>query len=80
MQLALEGDIHVIVTRTFKAPPAHVYRTPPEPDLIRQWMLGMPRWSMPVSETDPNDGGTFRFEWDCGISGGFADQRASISS
>jgi uncharacterized protein YndB with AHSA1/START domain len=36
LQLALEGDNHVIVTRNFKAPPADVYRAHLEPDLIRQ--------------------------------------------
>lgn len=35
LQLALEGETHVIVTQTFKAPPAHRYRAHLEPDLIR---------------------------------------------
>ena len=72
LQLALEGDTHVIVTRTFKAPPSHVYRAHLEPDLIRQWMLGMPGWTMPVCETESRDGGKFNFEWDDGEGGGFA--------
>ncbi len=72
LQLALEGDTHVVVTRTFNAPPADVYRAHLEPDLIRQWMIGMPGWTMPVCDTDSRDGGKFRFEWDDGEGGGFA--------
>ncbi len=72
LQLALEGDTHVIVTRNFKAPPADVYRAHLEPDLLRQWMIAMPGWTMPVCETDSRDGGEFRFEWDDGEGGGFA--------
>ena len=36
LKLAVEGETHVIVTRTFKAPPSHVYRAHQEPDLIHQ--------------------------------------------
>ena len=72
LQLALEGDTHVIVTRNFAAPPEHVYRAHLEPELIRQWMLGMEGWSMPLCETESRVGGKFRFEFDDGEGGGFA--------
>ena len=67
-----KGDIHIIVTRTIKAPPSHVYRAHLEPDLIRQWMLGMPGWTMPVCGTESRDGRKFNFEWDDGEGDGFA--------
>lgn len=72
LKLETEGDTHVIVTRRFDAPPAQVYRAHVEPDLIRQWMLGPPGWTMPVCETDTRAGGAFRFEYADGAGGGFA--------
>src|SRR5690606_7921372 len=48
LQLRLEGDTHVIVTRKFAAPPDLVYRAHIEPELMQRWMLGPPGWTMPV--------------------------------
>ncbi len=72
LQLALDGDTKMVVTRNFKAPPAHVYRAHLEPDLLRQWMLSMEGWTMPVCETDSREGGKFRFEFNGGDEGAFA--------
>lgn len=72
LQLTLDGDTKMVVTRNFKAPPEHVYRAHLEPDLIRQWMLAMEGWTMPLCETDSREGGAFRFEFDGGEEGAFA--------
>ena len=71
MTLKTEGDLYVVVTRRFAAPPEAVYRAHTEPELIRKWMLGPPGWTMPVCITDPRPGGKIRFEWTNGNGGGF---------
>jgi uncharacterized protein YndB with AHSA1/START domain len=59
----LPGDCEVKVTRSFKAPRTLVYRAYTEPDLVRQWLLGPPGWSMPVCEMDVRVGGRYRWRW-----------------
>jgi uncharacterized protein YndB with AHSA1/START domain len=62
-QVTLPSDREVRVERSFKAPRALVYRAYTEPELVRQWLLGPPGWSMPVCEMDVRVGGTFRWRW-----------------
>jgi len=63
LTLAVEGDLHVVITRRFAAPPEVVFRAHTEPDLIQQWLLGPDGWSMPICIIDPRPGGQFRYEW-----------------
>lgn len=63
LTMELDGDTDVIIRRRFAAPPAHVYRAHLEPDLIRQWMLGLEGWRMTHCESDSRPGGAFHFEW-----------------
>lgn len=72
LTLELEGDVHVVLTRRFAAPPELVYRAHTEPELIRRWMLGPEGWTMPVCECDARPGGTLRYEWSRGDGGGFS--------
>jgi uncharacterized protein YndB with AHSA1/START domain len=62
-QVTLPTDREVKVTRSFKAPQALVYRAYTEPELVQQWLLGPPGWSMPVCEMDVRVGGRFRWRW-----------------
>lgn len=62
-QVTLPSDREVQVVRSFRAPRALVYRCYSEPELIRQWMLGPPGWTMPVCEMDVRVGGTYRWRW-----------------
>jgi uncharacterized protein YndB with AHSA1/START domain len=71
MTLKTEGDRHVVVTRHFDAPPELVYRAHVEPELIKQWMLGPPGWTMPVCINEGRPGGKIRLEWTNGQGGGF---------
>lgn len=71
LDLNLEGDRHVVITRRFAAPPELVYRAHIEPALIQRWMLGPDGWTMPVCTCDPRPGGSFRFEWSDGSGNGF---------
>lgn len=62
-QVTLPSDSEVQVGRSFQAPRALVYRAFTEPDLVRQWMLGPPGWSMPVCDMDLREGGSYRWRW-----------------
>ena len=71
LNLQIEGDTHVVVTRRFAAPPEAVYRAHIEPELVRKWMLGPDGWTMPVCLSDARPGGQIRYEWSNGKGGGF---------
>ena len=62
-QVTMPSDREVMVTRSFKAPRALVFRAYTEPGLARRWMLGPPGWSMPVCEMDVRVGGSYRWRW-----------------
>ena len=62
-QVTLPSEREVKVTRSFRAPKALVYRAYTEPELVRQWLLGPPGWSMPVCEMDVRVGGRYRWRW-----------------
>jgi uncharacterized protein YndB with AHSA1/START domain len=34
-----------------------------KPELVKQWLLGPPGWSMPVCEIDLKVGGAYRYVW-----------------
>jgi len=71
MTLKTEGDTHILVTRRFVATPEAVYRAHTDPELIKQWLLGPPGWSMPVCISEAKPGGTIRYEWSNGKGAGF---------
>jgi uncharacterized protein YndB with AHSA1/START domain len=62
-QVTLPSDREVKVMRSFKAPRALVYRAYTEPNLVKQWQLGPPGWTMPVCEMDVRVGGRYRWVW-----------------
>ena len=63
LQVSTPNDLEVVVTRTFNAPRALVFRAYTEPDLLKRWLLGPPDWTMPVCEVDLRVGGRYRYEW-----------------
>jgi uncharacterized protein YndB with AHSA1/START domain len=71
VQLTLDGDTRIIVTRSFTAPPALVFRAHTEPALIRRWMIGPDGWTMPTCDCAPRPGGSFRFGWTNGTDTSF---------
>jgi uncharacterized protein YndB with AHSA1/START domain len=62
-QVSQPSDREVKVMRSFKAPRALVYRAYTEPQLVRQWLLGPPGWTMPVCDMDVRVGGRYRWRW-----------------
>lgn len=56
-----EGELRI--QRRFDAPRQLVWDAHTQAELIRQWMLGMDGWSMPVCTFEARLGGAYRYEW-----------------
>jgi uncharacterized protein YndB with AHSA1/START domain len=63
LQVTLPSDREIAMTRVFNAPRRQVFDAYTKPELVRQWLLGPPGWSMPVCEIDLRVGGAYRYVW-----------------
>ena len=63
LKLTTPSDREIAMTRVFDAPRQLVFDAHTKPDLVRQWLLGPPGWSMPVCEMDVRVGGKYRWVW-----------------
>jgi uncharacterized protein YndB with AHSA1/START domain len=63
LQVTTPTDREIAMTRVFNAPRHLVFDALTKPELVSQWLLGPPGWSMPVCEIDPRVGGAYRFQW-----------------
>lgn len=63
LKLTTPTDREIVMTRVFAAPRTLVYDAHTKPELVRQWLLGPPGWSMPVCEMDVRVGGKYRWVW-----------------
>ena len=63
LKLTTRGDREIVMTRIFDAPRSLVFEAFSKPELVRQWLLGPPGWSMPVCEIDFRVGGRYRYVW-----------------
>jgi uncharacterized protein YndB with AHSA1/START domain len=63
LQVTTRGDQELVLTRVFDAPRRLVFDAWTKPELVRQWLLGPPGWSMPVCEIDLRVGGKYRYVW-----------------
>src|SRR5260370_18032095 len=61
--LTTSGDREIVMTRVFQAPRRLVFDAFTKPELVKQWLLGPPGWSMPVCEIDLRVGGNYRYVW-----------------
>lgn len=57
------SDLEIAMTRVFNAPRRLVFDALTKPELVKQWLLGPPGWTMPVCEIDLQVGGAFRYVW-----------------
>ena len=57
------SDLEIAMTRVFNAPRRLVFDALTKPELVKQWLLGPPGWTMPVCEIDLRVGGAFRYVW-----------------
>jgi len=53
----------LVISRIVQAPRATLWRAWTEPELLRQWLLGPPGWTMPICEIDLRVGGKYRYVW-----------------
>ena len=63
LKVEAPSDREIVITRVFNAPRRLVFDALTKPELIKQWLLGPPGWTMPICEVDPRVGGVYRFLW-----------------
>jgi uncharacterized protein YndB with AHSA1/START domain len=63
LKIETPSDREIVITRVFHAPRRLVFDSITKPELVRQWLLGPPGWTMPVCEIDTRIGGAYRFVW-----------------
>src|SRR5882762_9042358 len=63
LKLMTRGDREIVMTRVSDAPRSLVFDAFTKPELVKQWLLGPPGWSMPVCEIDLRVGGAYRYVW-----------------
>ena len=63
LKVAARGDREIVMTRGFNAPRRLVFDAFTKPELVKQWLLGPPGWSMPVCEINLKVGGAYRYVW-----------------
>jgi uncharacterized protein YndB with AHSA1/START domain len=63
LQIKANGEREIVMTRVFDAPRKLVFDAFTKPELLKQWLLGPPGWSMPVCEIDLRIGGRYRYVW-----------------
>ena len=63
LKVTTPSDREIAMTRVFDAPRTLVFDAHTKPELVKQWLLGPPGWSMPVCEMDVRVGGTYRWVW-----------------
>jgi len=73
------GEREILMTRVFDAPREFVFEALTNPELVKQWLLGPPGWTMPVCEIDLRVGGAYRYVWrnedgrEMGMGGNFTE-------
>jgi len=63
LKLTTPTGREIAMTRVFDAPRRLVFEALTKPELVKQWLLGPPGWSMPVCEIDLRVGGAYRYLW-----------------
>jgi uncharacterized protein YndB with AHSA1/START domain len=63
LKLTTRGDREIVLTRVFDAPRRLVFDAFTKPELLRQWLLGPPGWSMVVCELAQKVGDRYRYVW-----------------
>ena len=63
LKLTARGDREIVITRVFDAPRRLVFDAFTKPELVKQWLLGPPGWSMVVCEVARKAGDRYRYVW-----------------
>ena len=63
LKVTTPTDREIVMTRVFDAARRLVFDALTKPELVKQWLLGPPGWTMPVCEIDLRVGGAYRYLW-----------------
>jgi uncharacterized protein YndB with AHSA1/START domain len=63
LQITTPSEREIAMTRVFNAPRHLVFDALTKPELVKEWLLGPPGWTMPVCEIDLRVGGRYRYVW-----------------
>jgi len=63
LNITTPTDLEILITRSFNAPRDLVWEAMSKPELIKQWLLGPPGWTMTVCDDDLRVGGKFKWAW-----------------
>jgi len=63
LNVTTPSDREIEITRVLDAPRRLVFDCLSKPELVQQWLLGPPGWTMPVCEIDFRVGGRYRYVW-----------------
>jgi uncharacterized protein YndB with AHSA1/START domain len=69
LKVTAQSEREIVMTREFNAPRRLVFDAYTKPELVKQWLLGPPGWSMPVCEINLRVGGAYRYVWQRGSNG-----------
>ena len=57
------GERDMVITRSFAAPRALVFKALTTPALLKRWLGAMEGWTFPECTMDARVGGTYRYVW-----------------
>jgi len=63
MKLTLQGECEIVITRVFDAPRTLVWNAFTKPELLKQWLIGPPGWTLAVCQTGAKVGDRYRYVW-----------------
>ena len=63
LKITTPSDRELAMTRVFDAPRRLVFDALTKPEMVKQWLLGPPGWTMPVCEIHLRVGGEYRYVW-----------------
>src|SRR5207302_10523762 len=63
LKLTTQGDREIVMTRALDAPRRLVFDAFTQTEVVKQWLIGPPGWSMPICEIDLRVGGAYRYVW-----------------
>lgn len=63
LEVTANGDLEIVMTRTFDAPREQVFQAYTEPELVRRWLGVRGGWSFAQCDIDLRIGGSYRYVW-----------------
>jgi len=63
LEIKTLGELELVVTRSFAAPPEFVFDAWTKPELLQRWLGVHADWSMPACEVDLRVGGAYVYGW-----------------